>query len=269
MSDGRPPTPGPDVAAFFDLDKTVIAKSSILAFSREFFHGGLLDTRTLMKSVFNQLTFALSPADADHVERLRRHVTTMCRGWDATQVQRIVAESLDEVVTPLIYAGAAELIALHHDQGHDVVLVSASGHDIVEPIGALLGVDHVRASEMRVDDDGHYTGELTYYCYGEEKRSAIESVAAEYGYDLDKSYAFTDSITDVPMLESVGHPRVVNPDRALRRQAENHGWPIYDFALETEPSAASAAAPALAAALVVGVGAAVGYGMGVRRTTSR
>lgn len=264
MSDGHlRHEPTRNTAAFFDLDKTVIAKSSVLAFSRQFFRGGLLDTRILLKSAYTQLTFTRSAADADHVERLRRHVTMMCRGWDVYEVDRIVSATLEEVVRPLIYSGAADLIESHKAKAHDVILVSASGRELVEPIGAMLGVDHIRASRMRIAD-GHFTGDLDFYCYGEQKAAAIGEIAAEQHYDLTLCYAYSDSITDLPMLEIVGRPAVVNPDRALRRHADAHGWPILDFERDGEPSLAPTGA--LAAAVAVGVGAALGCGMGLRRS---
>lgn len=265
MTDGCAPPPPPRVAAFFDLDKTVISTSSALAFTRPFFRNGLLDAHTLATSVYTQLTFALSSADADHVERLRQHVTTMCRGWDVAEVHRIVADAVDDRISPLVYSGAADLIAAHRAQGHAVILVSASGRDIVAPIGVLLGVDHVRATEMAVAN-GRYTGELDFYCYGEDKAVAIRAIAAEHGYDLQRSFAYSDSITDVPMLEAVGHPSVVNPDRQLRRHADAAGWPTLDF--RSASARSTPRTPALIAALVVAVGAVVGCGLRLVRRSA-
>ncbi|MFT3716248.1 MAG: HAD-IB family hydrolase [Gordonia sp. (in: high G+C Gram-positive bacteria)] len=222
------PTPSPRVAAFFDLDKTVIARSSTLAFTRHFYDGGLLTKRAVLRSAIAQLQFLLTSAHADQVEKLRKHVTDMCTGWDAATVHSIVTETLDTVVRPVIFTEAAELIARHKAAGHDVVLVSASGIDMVEPIGELLGADLVRASVMQVVD-GKYSGEIEFYCYGEEKANAMRELAAEHGYDLAQCYAYSDSATDLPMLEAAGHPAVVNPDKTLRAHAEQAGWEILDF----------------------------------------
>ncbi|MCF8588687.1 HAD family hydrolase [Gordonia liuliyuniae] len=223
------------IAAFFDLDKTVIARSSALAFTRPFYEGGLLSRRTMLRSGIAQLQFLLTAADENHVDKLRKHVTAMSTGWDAAQVRSIVAETLDDVVRPVVFPEALELIEQHKDAGHDVVLISASGIEMVEPIGELLGVDIVRASIMRVID-GLYAGDLDFYCYGDEKATVVEELAAERGYDLSQCYAYSDSATDLPMLDAVGRPAVVNPGRTLRRHAADNEWEILDFAT---PAAAS------------------------------
>ncbi|KUI22853.1 inhibition of morphological differentiation protein [Mycobacterium sp. GA-1285] len=222
-------TAGPvRTAAFFDLDKTVIAKSSTLAFSKPFFEQGLMNRRAVLKSTYAQFLFLMSGADHDQMDRMRAYVTNMCAGWDVEQVKSIVGETLHDVVAPLVFAEAAELIADHKLCGRDVVMVSASGEEIVAPIARALGATHAMATRMVVED-GKYTGEIAFYCYGEGKVAAIRELAAREGYALEHSYAYSDSITDLPMLEAVGHPSVVNPDRALRKEAAARGWSVLNF----------------------------------------
>lgn len=215
-------------AAFFDLDKTVIAKSSTLAFSKPFFDQGLISRRAVLKSSYAQFLFLLSGADHEQMDRMRAHMTNMCSGWDVQQVKSIVAETLHDIVNPLVFAEAADLIAGHKLCGRDVVVVSASGEEIVAPIARALGATHAMATEMVVKD-GKYTGEVAFYCYGEGKVQAIRALAAREGYALEHCYAYSDSITDLPMLEAVGHPTAVNPDRALRKEAVARGWPVVVF----------------------------------------
>ncbi|WP_327111796.1 HAD-IB family hydrolase [Nocardia sp. NBC_01730] len=224
----NPATAGGRVAAFFDLDKTVIAKSSTFVFSKPFYAQGLLNRRAVLESSYAHFLFLLSGADHDQMERMRAHLTNMCAGWDVEQVKSIVAETLHELVDPLIYAEAADLIADHKIRGHDVVIVSASGEEIVGPIAEALGASHTAATRMVVAD-GKYTGEVEFYCYGEGKVAAIEKLSASEGYDLSRCYAYSDSITDLPLLGAVGHPTAVNPDRNLRREATARGWPILAF----------------------------------------
>src|ERR1700677_1312176 len=228
QTSSMPASPSPRTAAFFDLDKTIIAKSSTLAFSKPFFDQGLLNRRAVLKSSYAQFIFLLSGADHDQMDRMRTHMTNMCTGWDVAQVRSIVNETLHDIVTPLVFAEAADLIAAHKLCGRDVVVVSASGEEIVAPIARALGATHAMATRMVVED-GKYTGEVAFYCYGEGKVQAIRELAAREGYPLEHCYAYSDSVTDLPMLETVGHPAVVNPDRGLRREANERGWPVLSF----------------------------------------
>src|SRR5689334_3367150 len=217
-------------AAFFDLDKTIIAKSSTLAFGRPFYQSGLLNRRAVLRSAYAQFVFALAGADEDQMDRMRDYITAMCTGWDVAQIREIVTETLHDIIDPIVYDEAVERIQQHKSAGQDVVIVSSSGEEVVGPIGAMVGADYVLATRMVVSDDGKYTGEIDRYVYGPEKAEAVRELAAERGYDLTASYAYSDSITDLPLLEEVGHPTAVNPDRALRKIAVERGWPILTFA---------------------------------------
>ena len=238
------------VAAFFDLDKTIIATSSTAAFSRPFFAGGLITRGDVLRSAYAHFLFMLGSADADQTERMRRHLSELATGWEVAKVEQIVAETLHEHIDPYVYAEAVDLIADHHARGHDVVVVSASGRELVEPIAAMLGADHMVATRMAVAG-GRFTGEIDFYAYGENKATAVRDLAAARGYDLERSFAYSDSITDAPMLDAVGHAFAVNPDRSLRRVAAEKGWDTLTFvrpvALRTSwrPTAALAAAGAL------------------------
>jgi HAD superfamily hydrolase (TIGR01490 family) len=244
-------------AAFFDLDKTVIAKSSTLAFGRPFFNGGLINRRAVLKTAYAQLVFSLAGADAQQMERLRAQLTAMVTGWDAGTVHEIVRETLHGIVDPLIYAEAADLIEEHRAAGREIVIVSSSGAEMVEPIGEMLGVDRVVATRL-VIEDGRYTGEIQFYAYGENKAVAMRELAAEGGYDLGDCYAYSDSITDLPMLTAVGHPTAVNPDRGLRKAALEHGWPVLQFTRPVSMRARFSVPPApVVTGAAVGVGAAV------------
>ena len=244
-------------AAFFDLDKTIIAKSSTLAFGRPFFEGGLINRRTVLKGAYAQFVFSLAGADADQMERLRSQITAMTTGWDVGVVHEIVRETLHDIVDPLVYAEAADLIEEHRAAGREIVIVSTSGADMVEPIGEMLGVDRVVATRM-VTVDGRYTGEIDFYAYAENKAVAMREVAAEKGWDLADCWAYSDSATDLPMLEAVGHPTAVNPDRGLRRVAAERGWPVLEFTRPvTLRSRFSGARTPVVTSAAVGVGAAV------------
>jgi HAD superfamily hydrolase (TIGR01490 family) len=251
----------PRAAAFFDLDKTVIAKSSTLTFGKSFYQGGLINRRAALRTAYAQFVFLAGGLDHDQMERMREYLSTLCRGWNVQQVREIVAETLHDLIDPIIYDEAASLIEEHHSAGRDVVIVSTSGAEVVEPIGELLGADRVVATRMVVGEDGCFTGEVEYYAYGPTKAEAIRELAASEGYDLDRCYAYSDSATDLPMLRSVGHPHAVNPDRAQRREALARGWPVLEFRRPVPlkkrlPAFSVPPRPALVAAAAIGAAAA-------------
>lgn len=254
------PTPAPQpAAAFFDLDKTVLAKSSTLAFTRKFYEGGLIHRRDALKAGYAQFVYLLSGADHDQMEQMREYLSTLVRGWDVDKVKEIVAETLDEIVDPIVYEEALDLFEEHHRAGRDVIIISSSGTEVVEPIGHRLGVDLAIGTQMVVED-GHYTGEILFYAYGAAKAEAMQALAQERGYSLADSYAYTDSFTDLPMLDAVGHPVATNPDADLKKVAAERSWEIVRFSkpvsmrtpLETKEGRRAAA---------VGLGAAVALGL--------
>ena len=258
-------------AAFFDLDKTVIAKSSALAFGRPFYRDGLISRRDVVKSAYAQFMFRLGGTDEQTMARTRDYLAALTKGWKVDQVRQIVAEALDELINPYVYAEAASLIGEHQAAGRDVVLVSASGDEIVRPIAELLGVPDVIATRMSIAD-GRYSGEVEFYAAGESKAQGVRELAAQRGYDLSECYAYSDSSSDLPLLEAVGHPSAVNPSRTLRRVALENAWPILEFRhpvplgkrLRDRP-----AVPITAAALAAGVGVAIGIALYGRHRRTR
>jgi HAD superfamily hydrolase (TIGR01490 family) len=215
-------------AAFFDLDKTLISRSSTLAFSRPFYEHGLISRTAMLRGVLAQAVFQRAGAGQLRMERIREQASRLCRGWPVDGVQAIVRDNLETIIIPHLYDEARALVAGHRAAGRDIVVVSASGHEVVDPIGAILGADTVIATEMVVAD-GLYTGDVAFYAFGEAKAAKIRELAADRGYPLADCYAYSDSITDLPMLTAVGYPTAVNPDRALRREATRRGWPIQVF----------------------------------------
>jgi len=219
-------------AAFFDLDKTIIAKSSMLAFSKTLRKNGLLSRRALVQAAYGQAIFQLVGADESKMEKIRKVALDLTKGWNHDHVKKIVDETLHDVVVPIIYADALELIEKHKAEGRKVFIVSSAPSEVVEPIAQHLKVDDYIATVSRLDEDGNYTGELEFYSYGSYKPLAVNRLARKYEIDLDNSYAYSDSITDIPLLECVGNPVAVNPDKELMRFANEHEWPIVHFTNE-------------------------------------
>ncbi len=216
-------------AAFFDLDKTVLARSSTLAFGRELYRDGLLGASTLLRGLYAQTVYALTGADHEKMEQMRSALLQLTKGWEAERVNRIVRETLETVIVPLVYQEALELFAEHRAAFRDLWLVSSSGEEVVRPIARHLEVPNVIATRAGIDEQGRFDGTLSFYAYGPHKATAVRQVAEARGYDLERCYAYSDSITDLPMLHAVGHPVAVNPDRELRAAAHAMGWPVRDF----------------------------------------
>jgi HAD superfamily hydrolase (TIGR01490 family) len=218
----------PVEAAFFDLDKTVISKSSSLALTRPFYRAGLVTRSQLLRGAYAQLVYLTLGADEKRMDRAKEGMLALTKGWDKTEIEEVVREALEDVVDPYIYQEALDLIALHRALGREIYIVSSSPEEVVRPLAERLGVTQVIATRAETVD-GKYTGELEFYAYREHKAEAMQEIARDHGLDLSGSYAYSDSVTDLPMLEMVGHPVAVNPDRELRRVAQQRGWKIRDF----------------------------------------
>jgi HAD superfamily hydrolase (TIGR01490 family) len=261
-------------AAFFDLDKTVIAKASMVAFGGPFYREGLISRRHVVRAVYAQLVYMHLGAGEQKLARIRESVLRLTRGWEQARVQQIVRETLEEVVEPLIYAEAAELIGEHRAAGRKVLIVSASPAEIVEPLAEYLGVDRAIASRAQVGDDGRYTGEMAFYAYGPFKAEAMVAVAEAEGIDLGASYAYSDSYTDAPMLEVVGHPVAVNPDRVLLKLARQRGWEVRHFTRPVPlrprrvPTPPAGPTVAIGGVLVAGAAGALAWRRATRRGAS-
>ncbi len=243
-------------AAFFDLDKTIIAKSSTLAFAGQLSKAGFLSKRSLLKAGLAQAYYVMFGADHDQLEKIREELADLTKGWDKTEIERLVEETVDEVVAPLVYAEALAIIDEHHRAGRRVVVISSSPVEVVKPLGKYLGIDEVIGTRPEIDQDGKYTGHLEFYAYGPGKAVAIRELAERDGIDLSASYAYSDSMTDLPMLEVVGHPVVVNPDKELRDTAEKRDWQIMEFerpvTVRTRLVTIPAPVPVISGAAVVG-----------------
>jgi HAD superfamily hydrolase (TIGR01490 family) len=216
-------------AAFFDLDKTIVSRSSSLALSRPLYRAGMVSRGQLLRGAYAQLVYLLVGADEQKMERLKEGMLQLTKGWDRSQLERLVEDVILAVIDPYVYQEALDLIALHHSEGRSIYIVSSSPEEIVRPLARHFGAAGVIATRAAVGDDGRYTGELEFYAFGEQKAVAIRELAVRDGLDLAGSYAYSDSLTDLPMLDAVGHPVAVNPDKGLRREAEDRGWETRDF----------------------------------------
>ena len=250
-------------AAFFDLDKTIISRSSSLALGRPLYRAGIVSRGQLMRGAYAQLVYLLIGADESRMEKLKEGMLQLTKGWDRAQVERLVHDVMLEVIDPFVYQEALDLIAEHQAAGRRIYIVSSSPEEVVRPLARHFGVSGVIATRAQVGEDNRYTGELEFYAFGEQKAEAIRALAERARVNLERSFAYSDSVTDVPMLEAVGHPVAVNPDRDLRHIDEDRDWEIRNFrnpvrlrsriADAVPPKRAGVAAAAVGAAAVAGV----------------
>ena len=161
--------------------------------------------------------------------RTRDYLAALCKGWRSSRSGRSSPRRSNELINPYVYAEAAMLIAEHQAAGRDVVLVSASGDEMVRPIGDLLGVTDVIATRMGIVD-GRYSGEVEFYAAGPSKVAGVRELAEERGYDLAQCYAYSDSSSDLPLLEAVGHPERGQPGpHPAPGTPIEHSWPVLEF----------------------------------------
>jgi HAD superfamily hydrolase (TIGR01490 family) len=216
-------------AAFFDLDRTLIKRSSVLALAGTFRRRGLISRFDLVKSAFWQVLFVLRGASAERVRSAAEDGMKILKGFSVEEMQHLVGDSMESVLRPLLYEEPLRLVEHHRARGERVYIVSATLQEIVQHIADDLGFDGAIGSTCEVID-GVYTGRSLRAAHGVGKANAVRELAAAEGFDLAESTAYSDSYSDVPFLEAVGHPIAANPDRKLRRIAAERGWPVVRFA---------------------------------------
>ena len=241
-------------AAFFDLDRTLLRRSSALALAGSFRDRGLISRRQLLKAAAWQLLFVARGASHEAVRRAAEDGLRILSGYRPDELRELVAEALEPVLRPLVYAEPLSLVEHHRERGERVFVVSATLQEIVEAIAEDLGFDGALGTVCEVQD-GRYTGRALRALHAEAKAECLQEVARREGLDLGECTAYSDSHTDLPFLEAVGHPVVVNPDRELRRIAADRGWPVLEFSARAYPHARRRVPPAVIATGAAGIAA--------------
>jgi HAD superfamily hydrolase (TIGR01490 family) len=243
-------------SAFFDLDRTLLRRSSALALAGAFREHGVIGRGQLAKAAAWQLLFAARGAGAETVRKAAEDGLMILKGFAVDDLRSLVSDAMEPVLKPLVYQEALELARGHQERGEPTYIVSATLQEIVEELAEELGFDGAIGSTCEIED-GVYTGRSLRGAHGKGKAAALRELAAERGYDLAASTAYSDSHTDLPFLEAVGHPVVVNPDRELRRIAEERDWPVREFDELAYPLSKRVRPALLGIPLVLGAGAAV------------
>ncbi|HSJ56807.1 MAG TPA: HAD family hydrolase [Anaerolineae bacterium] len=215
------------IAAFFDLDKTLLDTSSGNLYARFMYRRGEMRLRELARVGWWTV---LSRLGILNMEEIIPRLLESARDADEADMRALCDEWFEEDVVPHIAPAGVARVAEHRDRGDVVAIVSASTQYVVRPMAAYLGIDGQYVCTRLESIEGRFTGRaVPPVCYGQGKVVWAERFAAEWDVDLAASYFYTDSISDLPLLERVGHPIAVNPDTRLRRLARARRWPVELF----------------------------------------
>lgn len=213
-------------AAFFDLDKTLMQGSSGFQFARAVREAGMLSRRQLIADGIANLRFRLHGASDEQSEALRNRIATSLEGVRVRDLERLSVRVMQRIL-PRLYPQMLTIAYAHQDAGRPAYIVTAAAQDMAEVLARVMTFDGALGSTLSDVENGVYTGQPTgAFLYGAAKAEAVERLATIEGFDLSASYAYSDSVSDAPMLRAVGHPVVVNPDSDLEALARAEGWEV-------------------------------------------
>jgi len=219
----------PVAAAFFDLDRTLMEGSSAFQFGRAAYKAGLLSRRQLISDGWANLRFRLQGATDEKTHALRDRISASLKGTRVRDLQRLGPDVLARIL-PRVYPRMLALAYEHQDAGRRVYIFTAASQELAEMLAHVLTFDGGIGSQFSKVENGCYTGEPAgLFIYGADKARAIKRLADREGIDLNQSYAYSDSASDLPMLHAVGHPVAVNPDKELLAEARAEGWDVLRF----------------------------------------
>jgi HAD superfamily hydrolase (TIGR01490 family) len=220
------------IGAFFDMDKTLIAENSGTLLMKHRYQRGEIGRLDLLKGVAVYLQYKLGVLD---IRSWAQSVLAEYRGHSEAELEKQAREWFDQLIEPALYPEAEQLVREHDAAGHVVAIVSGATEYVVRPLAARLGIRHLLYTRLEVEQ-GCFTGRVVDpICFEEGKIYWLQQLIEEEGIDLAKSYFYTDSITDRPLLDLVAHPVAVNPDPMLYREAVRRNWPVRFFTPPPRP----------------------------------
>jgi len=255
----------PKIAAFFDVDRTLLAGFSAIAFLRERVVSGQMSPREMAETLLGTLGYALGRTGFSGL--VAAHVAAY-RGLAESALEKLGQEVFDKYLATEIYPESRALLRAHQERGHTVAIVSSATPFQVEPLAHELDIEHVLCTRLEVKE-GALTGRVVRpTCFGDGKAIAAETLAAAQGLELERSFFYTDSRDDLPLLERVGRPRPLNPDRALAQIAKERQWPVRRFQSRGTPGLSELARTVLAYGSVI-PSALTGLGVGLLNRSHR
>jgi HAD superfamily hydrolase (TIGR01490 family) len=241
--------------AFFDLDKTLIPGSSLFLLARGLYDRDMFRVRDLLRFGWGQMRFRLGGELAREMDMSRESTLDFVTGRSQRELLAWGREIAEERILPRVYEDIVQVVDEHRERGDLTFLITAAPVELASTVAEELQMSGGIGTVSEVDGDGFYTGRLLGpIMHGQEKAKAAADTAAEYGVSLIECHAYSDSTNDLPLLESVGFPHAVNPERELRRIAFARGWPIHE--LRTRRRALLVGIPA-------GVGGVALFGSGI------
>jgi HAD superfamily hydrolase (TIGR01490 family) len=255
----------PRAAAFFDVDNTLMRGASIYHFAKGLAARKMFSPADLARITWSQVMFRLRGSEnADHIDAAKQAALAFVAGYQVADIVTLGEQIYDESMAERIWAGTRALTERHLQAGQRVWLVTATPVELAAILARRLGLTGALGTEAEAVD-GVYTGRLVGgLLHGQAKAAAIAALASREGLDLPRCSAYSDSVNDLPMLELVGHPNVVNPDADLLRAARSRDWPVYDF--RAGRRATLIALPVAAGASAVAGGMAAGLARRRRRS---
>jgi HAD superfamily hydrolase (TIGR01490 family) len=221
-----PTRPKTRVGAFFDMDKTLIAENSGSLYMRYRYQLGEITGLELLQGLGTYLRYKLGLLD---IENWTKDMMLQFRGQSESDLEAETLIWAREMVVETVYPEARALVREHLDRGHVVAVVSGATRFVVRPIAQHLGIEHMLYTRLEVED-GVFTGRIIEpICFETGKIYWLQEFIEAQGIDLARSYFYSDSITDLPLLDLVGHPVVTNPDPLLYRTAVKRTWPVRIF----------------------------------------
>jgi HAD superfamily hydrolase (TIGR01490 family) len=221
--------PSSATAAFFDVDNTIIRGASAFHLAKSAYQRKFFGTRDILRFALSQARYLMWGENKEEIDKVRNRALSLIAGRSVAEIATLGEEVWDAVLSLRIYAGTRRLLDEHIAAGHQVWLITATPVEIAQLIARRLGATGALGT-VAEHKDGFYTGRLMGdLMHGQAKAAAIVELAELEGIELEESYAYGDSLNDLPMMRAVGHPCPINPDLRLRRHAQEVGWPIREF----------------------------------------
>ncbi len=217
---------GPEIAAFFDFDRTLIQGYSVMSVMQEQIRGGDMSWREFSGQAGAALKYSRGQLN---FSGLVAETAASLRGQAEYVMEELGERIFKKKLAGAIYPEAREIVETHQELGHTVAIVSSATKYQIEPAAREMGIDYILCTDLEIKD-GIFTGEVVRpTCFGQGKRDAAEDFCEDFDADMEQSFFYTDSDDDLPLLEAVGHPRVVNPNSRLAKVAEQRSWPVSNF----------------------------------------